>query len=139
MPSVRSHAAGQSEQARTGPVRCTPSFRRALAAAAVPVVIVLLANMLASAARLSEKRVVHPSTVLLGAEVGTASGATIPFTVLADDGVRLRVDGELLVDEWEFGRGEYSAPITYLSTGYHDVVVEYYDEVGEAEVRLWWE
>lgn len=61
------------------------------------------------------------------------------FTVFADDGVRLRVDGELLVDEWEFGRGEYSAPITYLSTGYHDVVVEYYDEVEEAEVRLWWE
>jgi hypothetical protein len=61
------------------------------------------------------------------------------FTLFADDGVRLRVDGELLVDEWEFGRGEYSAPITYLSTGFHDVVVEYYDEVGEAEVRLWWE
>jgi hypothetical protein len=66
------------------------------------------------------------------------AGAYI-FTLFADDGVRLYVDGELLVDEWEFGRGEYSAPITYLSTGYHAVVVEYYDEVGEAEVRLWWE
>ncbi len=66
------------------------------------------------------------------------AGAYI-FSLFADDGVRLRVDGEWLVDEWEFGRGEYSSPITYLSTGYHQVVVEYYDEVGEAEVRFWWE
>jgi hypothetical protein len=53
--------------------------------------------------------------------------------------VRRGMDGELLVDEWEFGRREYLAPITYLRTGYHDVVVEYNDEVVEAEVRLWWE
>jgi hypothetical protein len=49
------------------------------------------------------------------------------------------MDGELLVDEWEFGRREYLAPITHLRTGYHDVVVEYNDEEVEAEVRLWWE
>ena len=49
------------------------------------------------------------------------------------------VDGELLVDQWHDGRGEYHSPATYLSTGYHEVIVEYYDRSGEAEIRFWWE
>jgi hypothetical protein len=61
------------------------------------------------------------------------------FKLFADDGVRLWVDGELLVDKWVDGRAEYSAPLQYLSTGYHEVVVEYYEHVGEAEIRFWWE
>jgi hypothetical protein len=61
------------------------------------------------------------------------------FKLFADDGVRLWVDGELLVDEWHDGRAEHSAPLTYLSTGYHEVVVEYFESTGEAEIRLWWE
>jgi hypothetical protein len=61
------------------------------------------------------------------------------FYVFADDGVRLWVDGELMVDEWHEGRAEYHATVKYLGTGYHDVVVEYYENSGEAEIRLWWE
>jgi hypothetical protein len=61
------------------------------------------------------------------------------FWVFADDGVRLWVDGELLVDQWHDGSAEYHAPVTYLNTGNHDVVVEYYENSGEAEIRLWWE
>jgi len=61
------------------------------------------------------------------------------FGLFADDGVRLRVDGELLVDEWQAGRGEYHSPVTYLGSGYHEVILEYFEDVGEAEIRLWWE
>ncbi len=61
------------------------------------------------------------------------------FGLFADDGVRLWVDGELLVDQWHDGRGEYHSPVTYLSTGYHDVTIEYYENSGEAELRFWWE
>jgi hypothetical protein len=61
------------------------------------------------------------------------------FGLFADDGVRLWVDGEQLVDEWHPGRAEYHGPVTYLSSGYHEVIVEYYENVGEAEIRFWWE
>jgi hypothetical protein len=61
------------------------------------------------------------------------------FWVFADDGVRLWVDGELLVDEWHDARATYSAPLTYLGTGSHDIIVEYYENSNEAEIRLWWE
>jgi hypothetical protein len=60
------------------------------------------------------------------------------FGLFVDDGVLLYVDGELLVDEWQDGRAEYYAPATYLSTGYHEVVIEYYEHDGEAEIRFWW-
>jgi hypothetical protein len=64
---------------------------------------------------------------------------TYRFKMFADDGVRLWVDGELLVDEWHDGAGEYSAPLKYLGTGYHHVVVEYFENTGLAEIRFWWE
>jgi hypothetical protein len=61
------------------------------------------------------------------------------FGLFSDDGVRLWVDGQLLVDEWHENRAEYHSQLVYLGTGYHDVVVEYYENEGEAEIRLWWE
>ena len=59
--------------------------------------------------------------------------------LFVDDGVRLWVDGELLVDEWHAARAEYHSRLVYLDTGYHDVVVEYFEDAGEAEIRFWWE
>lgn len=61
------------------------------------------------------------------------------FGLFVDDGARLWVDGELLVDEWLDGRSEYYSPVTFLTTGYHDIVIEYYENTGEAEIRFWWE
>ena len=61
------------------------------------------------------------------------------FGLYADDGVRLWVDGERLVNEWHDGIGEYHSPVTYLTTGYHNVVIEYYENTGGAEIRFWWE
>jgi hypothetical protein len=61
------------------------------------------------------------------------------FGLFADDGVRLWVDGEKLVDQWHDGRSEYHSLVTYLAAGYHTVVIEYYENTGEAEIRFWWE
>jgi hypothetical protein len=61
------------------------------------------------------------------------------FGLFADDGVRLWVDDQLLVDQWHAGRGDYYSPATYLSSGLHDIKVEYFEGAGEAEIRFWWE
>ncbi len=61
------------------------------------------------------------------------------FGLFVDDGVRLWIDGELLLDEWHDGRGEYHTPVKYLAGGLHEVVIEYYEATGEAEMRFWWE
>ena len=72
--------------------------------------------------------------------MGSATLTVIPGTTVEFDADRaLWVDGELLVDEWHVGRGEYHSPATYLSSGYHEVVIEYFEDSGEAEIRYWYE
>jgi hypothetical protein len=61
------------------------------------------------------------------------------FGLFADDGVRLSIDGELLVNQWHYGRAEYHSLYTYLTAGYHDVKIEYFEHTGQAEIRFWWE
>jgi glucose/arabinose dehydrogenase/PKD repeat protein len=59
------------------------------------------------------------------------------FSVTADDGVRLYVDGVRVIDKWI----DQAAPATYRTTlpldgGPHKVVVEYYENTGGAVARF---
>jgi hypothetical protein len=54
-----------------------------------------------------------------------------------DDGVRLWVDGRLLVDQWHDGTGSYSGEI-YLDGGKHQVRMEMYELTGNARAHLGW-
>ena len=61
------------------------------------------------------------------------------FTVLADDGVRLWIDGQLVLDEWRDGTLlPYSFDL-YLPQGLHPLRLEYYENLGGAMVRLGWQ
>jgi hypothetical protein len=58
------------------------------------------------------------------------------FELGGDDGVRLWVDGQLVIDKWvNQAFTTYSATRT-LTAGVHDVRVEYYEAGGAARVRL---
>lgn len=63
---------------------------------------------------------------------------TYRFTVFADDGVRLWVGDQLLIDQWQHLQvATFQADVT-LNQGYHRVRPEYYDGGGAAAVRLSW-
>jgi hypothetical protein len=64
-------------------------------------------------------------------------GGRYRFTTYTDDGVRLWVDGELLIDSWRPMRGYRSATVR-LSEGVHEVRMEYYERYGIALARLTW-
>jgi hypothetical protein len=65
--------------------------------------------------------------------------ATYRFHALVDDGVRLWVDGRLLIDDWRT-HSEREVVATYaLVRGRHKVKVEYYEQSGDARIRVWWE
>ncbi len=73
------------------------------------------------------------------ATMQVAAAETYRFTTTSDDGVRLRVDGALVIDEWH----AVVAPETHtvdlaLTAGDHAVVLEYHDVVDHAEVQLGW-
>jgi hypothetical protein len=60
------------------------------------------------------------------------------FTTYTDDGVRLWVDGRLLIDSWQPMRG-YRYATVWLSEGVHDVKMEYYENKGVAQAHLLWQ
>jgi len=60
------------------------------------------------------------------------------FTIWSDDGVRLWIDDQLMVDEWHDG---VLAPFTfdlYLPRGQRSLRLEYYENTGGAMARLSW-
>jgi hypothetical protein len=61
------------------------------------------------------------------------------FHLTGDDGIRLMVDGQNLIDQWiNQPATEYTAQI-HLDAGSHSVQVDYYESTGGAIVKLWWD
>jgi hypothetical protein len=69
--------------------------------------------------------------------VGFEYSANYTFFVTVDDGVRVWVDGGLLIDQWRAQSAGFSA-VRYLAQGSHLIVVEYYEAAGSANIHLWW-
>lgn len=62
------------------------------------------------------------------------------FYVTSDNGVRLWIDGKLLVDQWNDGYGVTHLGKVNLKTGRkYDIKIEYYEASGDASVKLEWE
>ena len=65
-------------------------------------------------------------------------GGSVTFTARADDGVRVFLDGAVIIDQW------HDQPATtYTSTqnviaGEHEVKVEYYEKTGDAVIQVSW-
>ncbi len=72
------------------------------------------------------------------ASVGLEEGI-YRFYARSDDGVRLWVDEAAVIDEWrDSGVTTYSGE-TYVARGQHAVRVEYYENTGQAVIKVWWE
>jgi hypothetical protein len=64
---------------------------------------------------------------------------TYRFSATADDGVRVWLDGQLIIDQWrEQGATTYRVDRS-LNAGYHDLRVEYFDAYQLARIRFSWE
>ena len=66
------------------------------------------------------------------------AGGTYRFTTTTDDGVRLWVNGHLLIDRWRPQSARSFSDVIYLQ-GDVAVRMEYFEERGEAVARLRWE
>ncbi|MEZ4683571.1 MAG: PA14 domain-containing protein [Caldilineaceae bacterium] len=67
------------------------------------------------------------------------TAGTYRFYAMSDDGVRVFVDGHLIIDQWsEHPTQSYFGDI-YLGQGNHSLRVEYYEEGGVANIRVWWD
>jgi hypothetical protein len=63
--------------------------------------------------------------------------STYTFTAETDDGMRVWVDGAILIDEWRNQSATFTASRS-LTAGSHAVKVEYYEAIQGAEAKLSW-
>jgi hypothetical protein len=61
------------------------------------------------------------------------------FHAMMDDGMRVYVDGQLLIDEWRDKPVREVTSSRHISAGPHALRVEYYDVQHNAVANLWWE
>jgi RHS repeat-associated protein len=63
---------------------------------------------------------------------------TYTFYVNKDDGARLWINSQLVVDRWNCGCGEYSGTITLSGGTQYPIQLEFYENTGNAYVTLSW-
>lgn len=63
---------------------------------------------------------------------------TYTFFATVDDGVRLWVDDQLIIDQWRDQATTTFSTSKSLTSGYHSLRVEYYDRSGDARITVGW-
>jgi len=72
-------------------------------------------------------------------EVEAAYTETYTFYTMSDDGVRLWVNGQQLIDDWnDHGDIENRGEIDLVAGNAYSIVLEYYENVGGATAQLRW-
>jgi hypothetical protein len=66
-------------------------------------------------------------------------GGTYRFYAYSDDGVRVWLDGELIIDQWRDAANIAHAAERTLTAATHTLRVEYYENGGAARIQFWWE
>ena len=66
------------------------------------------------------------------------SAGTYTFSAVADDGMRVWLDGTLVSDEWRDQHAAYQFTRA-MTAGNHQVKVEYYENGGDASAKLDWQ
>ncbi|MGD1996217.1 MAG: PA14 domain-containing protein [Anaerolineae bacterium] len=66
-------------------------------------------------------------------------GGTYRFLARTDDGVRIWVGGELVLDEWHDRQATWTWVDHYVPGGTHTITVEYYEHTGAAVAQVGWE
>jgi len=79
-------------------------------------------------------------TVRWRGEVMAQFTDTYTFSVIADDGVRLWVNNQLIIDKWiPQAATEWSGTINLMAGERYEVNLEYFEDGGDAVIRLLWQ
>lgn len=64
--------------------------------------------------------------------------ATYIFRATADDGIRVYLNDQLILEGWDDGYHDLTNRFYAVGAGIHTLRVEYYERTGNASVRVWW-
>lgn len=63
---------------------------------------------------------------------------TYRFTATSDDGIRVWIDGDLIIDQWNDHAARTFTADKPLTSGHHLVTVEFYENAGQAVAKVSW-
>lgn len=66
------------------------------------------------------------------------NAGTYRFTATMDDGLRVWIDGALVIDAWQDSQVRTLFVDLPMTTGEHEIEVHYYEAGGVAVAKLWW-
>lgn len=66
------------------------------------------------------------------------SSGSFTFYATVDDGVRLWIDGELLIDDWTDTPGVHTCTANLIANHKHEIRLEFYENAGGATCQLAW-
>lgn len=72
------------------------------------------------------------------ANLDVAEDGEYTFRLTSDDGSRLTIDDDVVIDHDGLHAAEPKEGTTRLTTGYHSLLVEHFDRTGEQQVTLEW-
>ncbi len=61
------------------------------------------------------------------------------FKADSDDGVRVYIDGQRVIDAWSDGQRSTQNTFHGVGGGQHQITVEYYEHTGNASIRVYWQ
>ncbi len=64
------------------------------------------------------------------------TAGTYRFTATSDDGIRVSVDNTIVINQWNDHPVQTFSTDIYLAAGHHQVVVEYYENIGDAVAKV---
>lgn len=70
--------------------------------------------------------------------VNFSPAGTYRFTATMDDGMRIWLDGQLIIDSWTLSEEHTVTVDRFVSQGDHDLRVEYFEDRGQAVARFSW-
>jgi PA14 domain len=65
-----------------------------------------------------------------------AATGSYTFTATADDGIRVYLDGTLVIDQWKDQSATTYTASRQVTAGSHEVKVEYYENGGDAVAKV---
>lgn len=71
-------------------------------------------------------------------QVEVPESGNVDFFIYSDDGARLYIDNNLVIDNWNDQRADWSTGNINLDAGLHDIKLEYYDAGYDAVIKLAW-
>src|SRR5260221_13635576 len=66
-------------------------------------------------------------------------GATYRFPISADDGVRVYIDGQTILDAWHDQAATTYTINVQVVAGNHAIQVDYFQDTGGASLSVWWD